>query len=157
MLDGMEEESVSASERLGAQRAAVEEARTEWRSSRDREMADLLAAREQALRATAEQELRSRLVRELEPQVERDLRGRLEKELRITLGNELRLRAEQEQRNAAATRPSSAPSAVAGPRAVGPSTVTPAPVRPFSAPQARVETAPLAMRPALGKDRGSKP
>ena len=159
MLDAMEEESVIASERLGAQRAAVEEARAEWRSSRDREMADSLEAREQELRATLEQELRARLVRELEPQVARDLRGRLEKELRITLGNELRQRVEQEQRIATAARPPTSPSApgASGPRTLGPATVTPTPVRPFSSPQARVETAPLAMRPSPGKDRGGKP
>jgi hypothetical protein len=99
MFDAMEEESINASERLAAQKAAVEEALTEPRSSHDKddkddkddkEMTDNLAAREKELRATLEQELRTRLARELAPQVEHDVRGRVEKELRITLGNEFK-------------------------------------------------------------------
>jgi hypothetical protein len=96
MFDAMEEESVIASERLAAQKAAVEEARIESRSShdkdkdKDKEMTDNLAAREKELRSTLEQELRTRLIRELAPQVEHDVRGRVEKELRVTLGNEFK-------------------------------------------------------------------
>ena len=97
MLDAMEEESVNASERLVAQRAAVQEARVEPRSSHDKEMADSLAAREKELRSTLEQELRIRLVRELEPQIAHDLRGRLERELRVTLGNELKSESARSQ------------------------------------------------------------
>ena len=97
MLDAMEEESVLASERLGAEKAAVAAARVEAppQSSRDKEIGDRLAAREQELRSTLEQELRTRLVRELEPQIEHNLRGRLEQELRATLGHELKGESEK--------------------------------------------------------------
>ena len=180
MYDAMEEEAAIANERLAAQKAAVEEARAEWRSLHDKETSDSLSARESALRSSLEQELRTRLVRELQPQIEHDLRGRIEKELRVSLGNELRLQAEHEQRSAPAARAftspvtprpvtppltsaarvftsPSAPAAVAGahpPRAPFPTItakdVTPSPVRPFSAAQAKVETAPLSL---LSSDR----
>ena len=199
MYDAMEEEAAIANERLAAQKAAVEEARAEWRSMHDKETSDSLSARETALRSTIEQELRTRLLRELEPKVEHDLRGRIEKELRVSLGNELRLQAEHEQRSVpersipaaraftspvtprpvtpsltTTARPFTSPSpspfspaAVAGahpPRAPFPSTaakdVTPPPAKPFSAPQAKVETAPLSLRPsdhpAPGKDQAGK-
>jgi predicted nucleic acid-binding Zn-ribbon protein len=121
MLDAMEEESVMASDRLAAQREAAEAARTEVRSSQNKELEDSLAQREQTLRSTLEQELRPRLVRELGPQIERDLRARLEKELRASLGGEARAAS-----------------------------------RPFSTPQARVDTAPLSTRSSPSKDRSTK-
>ena len=205
MLDAMEEEGVAASERFAAQKAAVEEARTESRTSHDKDIAEGLAAREKDLRVTIEQELRTRLVRELEPQIEHGLRGRLEKELRFTLGNELRQQAEQAQRSAQAQRIaqaqhsdqaprsvppakpftsavtprpvtpglsatakaftlSPAPQVIAGvspPRPAAPAItvrdVTPSPVAPFSAAHAKVETAPLSLRPSPGKAPVGKP
>ena len=187
MFDAMEEEAVNASERLAAQRVAVEEALAESRPLHDKEVTEKLAAREKELQSSLEQELRTRLIRELEPQIERDLRGRLEKELRTTLGNELRSRAEHEQRSVATARAnsstitpgpvtppltatarpfasSSAPQVIANakpPRPAAPTIaakdVTPAPLRPFSAPHPKVETAPLSLRSSLAKDRGGKP
>jgi hypothetical protein len=199
MYDAMEEEAAIANERLAAQKAAVEEARTEWRSLHDKETADGIAAREAGLRSAIEQELRTRLVRELQPQVEHDLRERIEKELRVSLGNELRLQAEREQRSVAersvpavraftspvtpgpvtpklttlprtftSPSPSAAMAGAHPPRATVQTTaakdITPSPVRPFAAPQPKVETAPLALlspdrpsdRPAPAKDRGGK-
>jgi predicted nucleic acid-binding Zn-ribbon protein len=152
MLDGMEEEAVSASEHLEAVRAALAEERDklasrphaasspgpvpgnedQLRASRDKEMADKLASREKELRSNLEQELRPRLARELAPQLEHDLRTRLEKELRKEIEQRLRAensRSEAEHERLSRGKPEEVPTPPPGP----PSTARP--LRPSSTPQ----------------------
>jgi hypothetical protein len=87
MLDPMEEEATTASERMAAQKAAVDEAlvaagkkpsdesarelraaiEQELRAALAKETADRFAARDKELRPAIEQELRNRLTQELQP------------------------------------------------------------------------------------------
>lgn len=141
MLDGMEEEALIASERLAAQSEAAQAARAGLQSSQDKQVAESLATQEQALRSAIEQELRGRLTRELVPRIELDLRARLEKELHLSAGNETGRGGDAGPRPGETNR--GRDFHADGPRAAA---------RP-SAPQARVETAPLSMRDSARKDR----
>jgi len=164
MLDAMEEEGLTASERLAAQRAAVDDARAEierkahtgggsdlraaieaeLRSSFAKETADKLAAQEKELRATVEQEVRGRVVREMQPQIEARLRAEIEKQLGAS-----------PQRPPAAERPVT-PAPITSAKAIAspvpqtaPRSVTPAPITTARAIASPVpQTAPRPVTPA---------
>ena len=136
MLDAMEEEGLLASERLAAQKAAVDEAlvglgkkapgaserdlraqvEAEVRAAQAKENADRLAALEQELRADLEKRVRAEHERQ-SAENERVLRQKLEGELRAQLETKLRSEGEKQLR---------ASPSVTSPAAAKP--VTPPPV-----------------------------
>jgi hypothetical protein len=161
MLDAMEEEGFTASERLAAQKAAVDEAllalgrkssgeierdlraqiEAELRAAQAKETADSRAVQEKELREDVERRVRAEYERQ-SAENERVLRKKLAEELRSQIETKLRSEIEMQLRAAPVTRVPSATS----PAAARP--VTPAPVTTAKAIAASMPPAARPVTPA---------
>jgi hypothetical protein len=161
MLDAMEEEGLTASERLAAQKAAVDEAilalgrrppgeierelraqiEAELRAAQTKETADRRAAQEKEVREDIEGRVRAEYERQ-SAENERVLRKKLAEELRSQIETKLRSEIEMQLRVAPVTRVPSATS----PAAARP--VTPAPVTTAKAIAASMPPAARPVTPA---------